>query len=105
MAKRARKGEPPQAEHRIPDRRIKPQQTTIRKIEEIKQSKALNEGLDNFKKNTNVFIENSKNEIDKFVNSKEVKEGIDNAKKATVDVAEQARETLKAWLLPESEDK
>ena len=34
MAKRARKGEPPQAEHRIPDRRIKPQLTTIRKIEE-----------------------------------------------------------------------
>ena len=34
MAKRARKGEPPQAEHRIPHRRIKPQQTSIRKIEE-----------------------------------------------------------------------
>lgn len=83
----------------------------IKKIGEVKNSKAYNDTIDYVKKTadqvvgeTKDFIEGTKNNIDEFFEKPEVKKSIDNAKLKTVNVAEKALATLKQWLKPEDED-
>lgn len=91
-------------------------EATLKKIEEIKNSKEVNDAVNNVgeyvkdasKKiteavNDSEIIQNAKQTVTEFVNSKEVKEAVDKAKHGTVDLAEKALETLKGWL--DTEDK
>ena len=80
-------------------------ETTMAKIQQIKNSESVNKKVEKIKKGSKKIVSNAKRSVNELLESEQFKHNVNNAKAVTVEVAEQVLDTLKEWLLPESEDK